>query len=63
MNKSLLTPVLLINYKFNMKTNKSKIREPRNKYLKIDFLSFTFDIKGKPSRKKIHLRIKALKDE
>jgi len=46
-----------------MKTNKSKIREPRNKYLKIDFLSFTFDIKGKPSRKKIHLRIKALKDE
>ena len=63
MNKPLLPPVLLINYKFNMKTNKSKIREPRNKSLKIDFLSFTFDITGKPSRKKFHLRIKALKDE
>ncbi len=46
-----------------MNTATSKTKVTPNKSLKIDFISFTFDIKGKSARKKVHHRIKALKDE
>jgi len=46
-----------------MNTATTKIKGPANKSLKIDFLSFTFNVNGKTARTKVHQRIVSLMNE